>query len=161
MAPRALLAAAALVLSGLAASPAAAKSDAARMAERLGDARTQATVSAAVRALSAAMLDLRVAPLLNAAEAFRDPYRPRTVDPDLTLGDLAGPGAEAVPEDLSRRLPAMMGAIGGMAGTVEAMTPALEGMAREMGRAMGEAMHHARRDVDAVDDADIPSAREE
>jgi hypothetical protein len=158
MAPRALLAAAAFVVSGLAASSASAKSDAARMAETFGDPRTQATVSAAVRALSEAMLNLPVAPFLNAAEAFRDPYRPRAVDPDLTLGEIAGPRAESVPEDLSRRLPAMMGAMGGMAETVEAMTPALKGMAREMGRAMDAAMDRA---YDRADAGDSPSAPEE
>jgi hypothetical protein len=161
MAARALLAAAVLVVPGLVVSPAWARSDAGRMAEKLGDPRTQDSVAAAVRAMSAAMLELRVAPILKAVEAIRDPELARSIDPDLTLGEIAGPRAEALPEDLSRQLPAMMGAVGGMAGTVEAMAPALEGMAREMGRAMGAAMDQSRRGSELGDDRDLPSARDE
>ena len=165
MATRSLLAASALVGSVLAAAPAFARSDTARLAETLGDRQTQTAVAAAVRTLSEAMLALRVAPFLDAAEVLRDPIDPRAVDPDTTLGEIAGPRARDIPEDLSRRLPVMMGAMGGMAQSVETMTPALKGMAREMGRAMGEAMNQVYRGPDQApdpaDDQDVPSAMEE
>ena len=157
--------AAVVAASTLVATPAPARSDAARMADKLRDPQMQATLAAAVRALSEAMLDVPVAPFLRAAEAVRDPRAARDVPPDLTVRDLAGPRAERMPEELSHRLPAMMGAMGGMAGAVEAMTPALKGMAREMGRAMGEAVGQARRGTERDDRRDgydeLPSAQEE
>jgi hypothetical protein len=149
----------------LAGSPVHARSDAGRMADKLRDPHMQASISAAVRALSEAMLDLPIAPFLNAAEAVRDPAAPREVDPDLRLRDIAGPDGERVPDRLTQRLPAMMGAMGGMADAAEAMTPALKGVAHEMSRAMGEAVARARgagepdRAPDEVDD--IPTAQAE
>ena len=140
MARPCLLAAVAVGALGLGAQPAAARPDASRMAETMRDPQLQSAVSAAVRAMGDAMLDIPVGPLLGAAEAVRDPERSRTVDPRLTLGDIAGPDAGAVTDDLSRRLPSMMGAIGGMADAVEAMTPALDDVARQMSRALGTAI---------------------
>lgn len=140
---RSFAAAVALAASALAASPAAAQSDGARVAETMRDPVLQSTVSAAARTMGEAMLDLPVGPFLRAAEAIRDPAMARTIDPQLTLGDIAGPEAGHVPEDLSRRVPAMMGAMGGMADAVDAVTPVLGEMAREMSRAMEAAIGQA------------------
>lgn len=163
MTQRPFRAAAALALA-LAAQPALARSETARMADKMRDPAMQGAVAAAVRAISEAMLDFRVAPLLDAVEAVRDPMHPRRADPDTRVRDIAGPRAERVPEEMSDRVPAMMGAMGGMAKAMEAMTPALKGMAKEMGRAMGEAAAGARGDADRDtprDDDEIPSAQEE
>jgi hypothetical protein len=145
--------------------PAAARSDTARMADKMRDPAMQGAIVAAVRAISEAMLDMRVAPFLDAVEAVRDPMHARRVDPDTRVRDVAGPRAERMPEELSDRLPVMMGAMGGMADAVEAMTPALKDMAREMGRAMGEAVAGARRESGREDvpdrDDDVPSAQQE
>lgn len=147
--------AAAFAACALIAAPAAAQPESARVAESLSDPRLQSAAAAAARAMSEAMLDLRVAPLVKAAEALRDPEFARAVDPDLTLGEIAGPRAAQVPDELSRRVPGMMGAMGAMAGTVDAMAPALMEMAREMGVAMSRAIDQAhpggdRRDRDAI-----------
>jgi hypothetical protein len=158
----------AAVLSGLmlAPVPALAKSDAAKIAKQLRDPQMQGAMAAAVRAMSDAMLDMNIAPLLNAAEAVRDPYDQRRVDPDTRLRDYAGRDAEEMPDRLSRRLPAMMGAMGGMAEAVEEMTPALKGMAKQMGAAVGASMAGARSGAsdprdEPYDDRDIPSATED
>ena len=165
---RSLVASAALAGLALAPLPAAAKSGAAAMAEKLSDPGMQAAISAALRAMSEAMLDMKIAPLARAAEAMGDRKLMRRLGPDATLRDVAGPRAERMPEELSRRVPAMMGAMGGMAGAMEAMAPALKDMARTMGAAMGEAMargeDEARGDDRAAppaDDEAIPSAQDE
>lgn len=157
-----ILALAALALAPL---PAAAKSDTERMADKMRDPAMQGAVAAALRVMSEAMLDIRIAPFLKAAEAIRDPERARDIDPDLRVRDVA-PEAGRVPEEMSRRVPAMMGAMGGMAEAVEEMTPVLKNMAREMGAAMGEAVANGRagaeRGRDAPrDDEPIPEAQEE
>ena len=103
---------------------------------------------------------------------MRDPDRARPdgyrVDPDTRLRDYAGRDAEDMPDKLSRRLPAMMGALGGMAEAAEQMTPALKGMAKQMGAAVGASMAGARSGAGAgdprdepYDDREIPSATEE
>lgn len=168
MTTRFLLCGAVLGTLALAPAPALAKSDIAQIAQQLRDPQMQGAMAAAVRAMSDAMLDMKIAPLLEAAEAVRDPYDARRVDPDTRLRDYAGQGAEDMPDKLSRRLPAMMGAMGGMAEAVEEMTPALKGMAKQMGAAVGASMAGARSGSGAsdprdepADDRDIPSATEE
>ncbi|HUQ13863.1 MAG TPA: hypothetical protein VM055_06270 [Novosphingobium sp.] len=157
-----ILALAALALAPL---PAAAKSDTTKMAEKMRDPAMQGAVAAALRVMSEAMLDLRVAPFLKAVEAVRDPERARDIDPDLRVRDVA-PEAGRVPEEMSRRVPAMMGAMGGMAEAVGAMTPVLKDMAREMGAAMGEAVAEARDHAGRAEDRShrdepVPEAQEE
>lgn len=168
MITRSLMSAAVLATLSLAPVPALAKSDVGEIAKQMRDPQTQLAVAAAVRAMSDAMLDLRIAPLLDAVETARDPLRDRSrddrVDPDTRLRDYAGRDAEEMPEKLSRRLPAMMGAMGGMAEAVEEMKPALKDVARQMGAAVGASMAGARGAADApgdYEDDDIPSAVDE
>lgn len=123
--------------SALATNPAlAAEGEPARLAEELRDPAMQAEIAAMVATLSAVMLDMNVAPLLR-AKAEVEGADPTTVDPDVTVRDLAGPGAEDAPRELAVRLPQMMGAMAALAGSLEAMLPQL--------RAMGETL--ARPDV--------------
>lgn len=168
MISRSLMSAAVLGTFALAPLPVLAKSDTAQIAKQMRDPQTQVAVAAAVRAMSDAMLDLRIAPLLDAVETARDPLRDRSrydrVDPDTRLRDYAGRDAEELPEKLSRRLPAMMGVMGGMAEAVEEMKPALKDVARQMGAAVGASMTGARGAADApgdYEDDDIPSAIDE
>lgn len=168
---RYLMSAAVLGSLALSPAPALAKSDVARVAKQMRDPQMQGAMAAAVRAMGEAMLDMKVAPLLDAAETVKDPYRPRRVDPDARLRDYAGRDADDVPEKLSRRLPAMMGAMGGMAEAAEAMTPALKDMAKQMGAAVGASVAAGANDYrasgakddgqDGPYDDDIPSAVEE
>ena len=167
---RILLAAPALALVS-AAAPAAAKPDTAtsRMAEKMRDPANQAAMAGAVAAASEAILDIPLEPLARAAEAMGDRRTARRMRGS-TLRDVAGPEAEDMPRELAHKLPAMMGAMGGMAEAMEEMAPALKAMAKEMGARMSDAM---RRGADAgaprddrgpdvrSDDAPPPSAREE
>ncbi len=168
MITRSLMSAAILGTLALAPVPVLAKSDVGQVAKQMRDPQTQVAVAAAVRAMSDAMLDLRIAPLLDAVETARDPLRDRSrydrVDPDTRLRDYAGRDAEEMPERLSRRLPAMMGAMGGMADAVEQMRPVLKDMSRQMGAAVGASIAGARGAADAgsdYGDDDLPSAVEE
>ena len=105
----------------------AAEGDAARVAGELNDPVRQAQMAAAVEAVTTAVLAMPAAPLLRAAEtmAGRDP---QSVDPDLTVGDLAGPEAADAPREIAHRLPQMMGAMATLAATLEAMLPELRAM---------------------------------
>lgn len=165
-----VLAAPALALA-FAASPAAAKPDSAtsRMAEKMRDPATQAAMATAVAAVSEAILDMPLEPLARAAEAVGDRRTARKMR-GARLRDVS-PDAEDMPRELSRKLPAMMGAMGGMAATMEEMAPALKAMAREMGARVEEAIRGAgdtarRDDRDYREDAPQygappPAAQEE
>ena len=151
-----------------AASPAFAREGAtSRMAEKLNDPATQRAMGAAIAAVSEAMLDMPLEPLARAAEAMGDRRTARRMR-GARLRDVA-PEAEDMPRELAHKLPAMMGAMGGMAASVEEMTPALKAMAKEMGARMGEAMRGAgdvARQSDGADDRDYrdevpPSAQDE
>ena len=167
---RILLAAPALALVS-AAAPAAAKPDTAtsRLAEKMRDPANQAAVAGAVAAASEAILDIPLEPLARAAEAMGDRRTARRMR-GARLRDVA-PEAEDMPRELAYKLPAMMGAMGGMAEAMEEMAPALKAMAREMGARVSDAM---RRGADAggpsgdrddragpSEDAPPPSAQEE
>ena len=171
MSTRVLLAAPALALV-LAASPAAAKPGSTeRMTEMMRDPATQQAMARAVAAMSEAMLDMPLEPLARAAEAMGDRRTARNMR-GATVGDYAGPEARDVPREMSRKLPAVMGAMGGMAAAAEEMTPALKAMAREMGARMKDAMRDGARGEDgdyrndgprSDEGADevLPSAQEE
>ncbi len=104
--------------------------------EKLSDPRMQKSIATAMAALSQALLGIRMAPFARAMEsmddATGDPDAARDIDPDATLGDMMGPDAERLPQELSARVPAMMGAMAGMAGAVEGMLPELEAMGKQM-----------------------------
>lgn len=119
-------------VAALASTPAlAAEDDAARLAEELNDPATQAQISAMVETMSAVLLDMNVAPMLR-AKAQIEGADPDSVDPNLTVRDLAGPEAEDAPRELAVRLPQMMGALATLAVSLEQMLPQL----REMGDAI-------------------------
>jgi len=162
MTARIVLAAPALALI-LAASPAAARpgSETSRMAEKMRDPANQAAMAGAVAAATEAILDIPLEPLARAAEAMGDRRTARHMR-GATLRDVAGPEAEDMPREISRKLPEVMGAAGGMAEAVEEMTPALKAMAREMGARMSEAMRRgADSGADGRDYRDEPRGDED
>jgi hypothetical protein len=162
MSARVLLAAPALALV-LAASPAAAKpGSTAKVTEMMRDPATQQAVARAVAAMTDAMLDMPLDSVARAAEAMGDRRTARQLR-GATVGDYAGPEAR----DMTRKLPQVMGAVGGMAAAAEEMTPAIKAMAKEMGARMKEAMRDGvpaeDRDYreDRRDDGPPPSAQDE
>lgn len=107
---------------------------------QLGDPQTQRAMAGALAAMTEALLDIKVAPFAQAMDTMGDPegnHRSRPIDPNTTLGDMAGPEARRMPREVARKLPQMMGAMGAMAGAMAAMLPQLEAMGEKMKDAMG------------------------
>lgn len=178
---RILLVAPALALVA-AASPAIARNDSAhRVTEQMRNPVTQQAMAHAIAAMSEAMLDMPLEPFARMADAMGDHRTAREMH-GATVGDYAGPEARDMPREMSRKVPAMMGAMGGMAAAAEEMAPALKAMAREMGARMTEAMRDGvsgpdrdyrtgrsdserreadRRDADRHDDGPPPNAQDE
>lgn len=102
------------------------------MADKLNDPKTQLAVTAALVAMSEALLDIKVEPFAKAAEAAGAKDAVRDLPPDATLRDLAGPDADTMQSQLARRTPEMMGRAAGMASAFEALLPQLRAMAEKM-----------------------------
>lgn len=127
----AALAAAAAPFPALAAQ----EPDSPRIAEQLGDPLVQDTLASSIAIMGRVLMDMNVAPMMQAlAKATGDD--PRYVDPDTTVGDLAGPDARYLPEDMAMRVPEVMGAMAGMAEGMEEMVPALRDMAEQFRRSI-------------------------
>lgn len=126
----------------VAAAPAAAKPrHADRLAEQLDDPALQHSLSDAIAAMSEALLDMPVAPIARVMDAMGDPGA-RDIDPDATIGDLAGPDARRMPREVARKVPQMMGAMAEMSDAMAAMAPQLEAIGRRMGDRMDDARHY-------------------
>jgi hypothetical protein len=110
-----------------------------RLAQTLSDRSTQRSVAIALGAMSEVVLNLRLAPLARAIEAAEG-GDPDAVDPQVRLRDFAGPKAERIPYEMSRRVPALMGAAGEMAGAVDTAAPALRAMAEAMRARIDDAL---------------------
>lgn len=146
----------ALAAALLAPMPAAAK-DHGRNAERdralsemqgrLGDPATQRAMGDAMAGMMAAMLEMKAAPFLKAMDqmgtSMGEAPAHRAIPDDATLGDLAGPEARRMPQEVARKAPAMMGAAGAMAGAMGEMLPQLEEMGKRMGDQMRKTMERA------------------
>ena len=151
---RFLLVAPALVLLSTA-CPALARDDTThRVTEQMRNPASQREMAHAIAAMSEAMLDMPLEPFAKMADAMGDHRTAREMH-GATVGDYAGPEARDMPREMSRKVPAMMGAMGGMAAAAEEMAPALKAMAREMGARMTDAM----RDGVSGDDRDHRSDR--
>ena len=113
-----------------------------QVAEVLANPGTQRAMAGAMAAMTEAMLDMKVGPFAKAMEGMDDATgnrrAARRIDPNATLGDLAGPEARRMPREVARKMPKMMGAMAGMAGAMEAMLPQLEAMGAKMKDAMGQ-----------------------
>ena len=98
--------------------------------EKLNDPVTQYAVAGMLSALSKALLEVQVAPVVKAMEGVTG--RTSDLPEDATVADLAGAYPEDVQDQLVDRVPAMMSGAGAMAGAVEAMLPQLEEMAERV-----------------------------
>ena len=141
MSLRSTLLAAGLAAVALAPLPAMARDKGlSEAAEKLSDPRMQETIATAMASLSQALMGMKMAPFARAmetmGEANGDREAGREIDPDATLGEMMGPEAERLPRELSARVPAMMGAMAGMAGAVEGMLPELEAMGKRLKRSL-------------------------
>lgn len=141
----ALAAACALLpLPALAAEP---EAEAARVAEELSDPVRQQRMVIAAEAMSEAVLAMPVAPLMRAAATIAG-EDPDYVDPDLRVGDIAGPEAAAAPREFAYRMPQMMGAMAGLAAAFSQMMPEF----RELGSRIEDAVpRDYERDYDYYD----------
>lgn len=107
-----------------------AESEMTPMIKALSDPDKQQAMAETLSALSQLLLDLPLAPMARAA-AKAAGQDPEGIDPDMTLRRIS-PDAEHMPEELSARVPQMMGAMAGMAEGMEAMLPVLRQMAERM-----------------------------
>lgn len=109
------------------------------LSEKLSDPGTQLAVSAALVAMSEALMDIDVAPFLRAAEVAGARDVAHRLPPDAKVRDIAGPRAGEMQAELARRTPAILGAAAGMAGALEDMLPQLRALAEKMKGAMKDA----------------------
>lgn len=128
---------AALASAALAPVPALARDHSLSNAVRqLNDPQLQSTVASAMAALSEAMLSMKMAPFARAMEgmgkAAGDKDEMPAIDPDATLGDMMGPEAREMPDQMAEHIPQMMGAMAGMAGAMEGMLPQLEELGKRL-----------------------------
>lgn len=105
----------------------------------LNDPRKQEAMGNAMAALMSAMLSMKAEPLARAMERMGEPQAARKIPRGATLGDLAGPEAKRMPAEMRRRVPAMMGAMGELAGMMKGIAPQLEAIGEDFGRQMDEA----------------------
>lgn len=111
--------------------------DSRAIAGKLSDPGNQVAATVALTAMSEALLDLSIAPLVRALRTA-DPQAGEGLPPDARLRDLAGPDADRVPKELGRRVPEVMGTAAGLANAVQDMMPQL--------RAMGDRLKDALPD---------------
>jgi hypothetical protein len=119
-----------------------------RVVEELTDPARQDALAGGLEALTQALLELKVGPFMKAMERAGHGRDTRDIDPDTTLGDLAGPQAREIPREVSGKVPVMMDTMGAMAGQMEVMLPELEAMAKRMEGAMDQSMRRDRRRSD-------------
>ena len=100
------------------------------MAERMQDPEYQREMALMLRTMSEVLLDLPLAPLMEAMGDVAGEDAP-DVAPDATLRSMA-PEADRVPEEIERNLPRARDAMGSMAEAFQTMLPALEQMAERM-----------------------------
>jgi hypothetical protein len=108
-------------------------------ARELQDPRKQEAVGNAMGAMMAALLNLKAEPLARAMERMGDHKAARQIPRGATLGDLAGPEAKRMPAEMRRRVPAMMGAMGELAGMMQDLAPELAAIGEDFERQMDEA----------------------
>ena len=121
----------------------AAPGDAARVAEDLNDPVRLEQMAAVAEAVTTAVLDMPVGPLMRAAKTMAGEDS-EWVDPDLRVGDVVGPEAADAPREFAHRLPQMMGALATAAATMEAMLPELRAMGDRIAEDMAKDW---RRDI--------------
>ena len=108
------------------------------LAESLRDPQTQAQLASTLGALSQVLLNLPVAPFVEAMEqATGETADDLDLDPDATVRDIA-PDAERLPEAIESELPRAMDRMAGMGDAMQTLLPALRDLARQFGQALDE-----------------------
>lgn len=137
---RKLASLAVLAALALAPVPAMAHEDADEdFAAGLNDPRKQEAMGNTMAAMMAVLLNMKAEPLARAMERMGDHRAARKIPRGATLGDLAGPEAKRMPAEVRRRVPAMMGAMGELAGMMQDLAPELEAIGEDFDRQMDEA----------------------
>lgn len=122
-------------------APVLAKAPRGEAMRELSDPRTQQAMGDMLGALFGVILDMPADPLVRAMEAAGEPEAARRIPRGATIGDLAGPEARNAPREIRRRAPALIGAMGELAGTLEEMAPEFERIADDFGRKMDSRSH--------------------
>ena len=105
------------------------------MSEKLSDPAMQAKAAIMARGLMGMLLELPVGSLARAAAEIEGEDS-EAIDPDMTLREFGGEGANDLPQDVQERVPQMMDRLAGMSGAFEAMVPALREMAGRLEEAV-------------------------
>ncbi|ABC64364.1 hypothetical protein [Erythrobacter litoralis] len=106
------------------------------LSDTLRDPMLQAQAADTLGALSQVLLNLKIAPFVEAMEqATGEPVY--DVDPDAELRDIA-PEAERLPDAIESELPRAMDRMAGMGDAFTTLLPALRDMARQFEQAVDE-----------------------
>ncbi len=108
----------------------------AEVAQKLRDPKLQSGIAGIMAALSQAMLSMNVGSFGAAIDKMEGREGASGIRPDATLADMIGPDAERMPEEMSAKLPMMMDAMAGMAGSMEAMLPQLKQIGEQMKKSL-------------------------
>ena len=125
----------------LAPAPALARDDNAmagkadEIAGKLNDPMTQYAIAGMLSAMSKALLEMPVAPMVDAVEKASG-KRVGKLPRDARVADLAGTDQDEMREKIVTHVPRAMAALGAMATAAGAMAPELEKMARTMRESM-------------------------
>ncbi len=101
---------------------------------QMADPATQQQVAMMAQAMGEILLDMPVAPLIEAASRVAGKDVAGDVDPDARVADLVGPDARGAPAAMAERIPAMMSAMAVLAGTLEQLAPQLRDIAARLPR---------------------------
>jgi len=129
----ALAAGTALVPLPALAQDAAEDSGLARAAEEMRDPVRQEQVAVMAEAVIASLLEMPVGNLLRSAAEIAG-EDPEEIDPNTTLREAAGPGANEAPRLAARALPKMMSATGALAGALGTMLPEMRRIGEDIAR---------------------------
>jgi len=100
------------------------------MAEKLNDPATQYAVAGMLSAMSKAVLEMRIEPLVKTMEEMG--MSAGDLPPDATLGDVAKTDSDEIRGELIDKVPRAMSAMGTLALSFEEMMPEIRKMADKM-----------------------------
>lgn len=120
-------------LPALAAEDSPEDSGLARAVEEMRDPVRQQQVAVMAEAVIASLLEMPVGNLLRSAAEIAG-ENPEAIDPNTSLREAAGPGADEAPRLAAKALPRMMSATGALAGALETMLPEMRRIGEEIAR---------------------------